>query len=209
VKARILSLNSEEHRLAQELLPWFVNETLDTSERAVVTEHLARCSVCQADAASQAQLRAVAVDASPSSDVDRAWSALRRRLELAPHAAGRKATLPWWRQRLRLALAVQSTLIVLLVVALVRLAMPVESFRTMGSAEAATQANAIAVFRDDATEAQMSAALRAAGARIVGGPTVTDAYLLRLADASPDGLRRLRAQPGVLRVESLQGEPTR
>ena len=44
------------------------------------------------------------------------------------------------------------------------------------------------------------------GARIVGGPTVTDAYLLRVANPTPEVLARLRAQPGVLSVEALQEE---
>ncbi|MGZ5216143.1 MAG: zf-HC2 domain-containing protein, partial [Caldimonas sp.] len=76
-------------------------------------------------------------------------------------------------------------------------------------APASAEANALALFHADATEQQIRAALRAVGARIVGGPTVTDAYLVRLGDPGPDALARLRAQPGVLRVESLQGEASR
>ena len=84
-----------------------------------------------------------------------------------------------------------------------------EPYRALGSAPPAIEANALAVFRADATEQQMREALRVAGARIVGGPTISDAYLLRMADLQPETLARLRAQPGVLRVESLRGEATR
>ena len=59
------------------------------------------------------------------------------------------------------------------------------------------------IFRPEATEAQIRAALRASDARLVGGPTVTDAYLVQLAGPVPQALGRLRAQPGVARVESL------
>ena len=55
----------------------------------------------------------------------------------------------------------------------------------------------------------MRRALRAADARVVGGPTVTDAYLLRIPSLDADALARLRAEPAVARVESLEGEPAR
>ena len=67
----------------------------------------------------------------------------------------------------------------------------------------------MAVFRGDATSEQMRDALQAVEARIVGGPTITDAYLLRIGNPTPQVLARLRAQPGVLRVEALQEEASR
>ena len=90
MKARILALDSDEHRIAQELLPWFVNGTLDAAEAAQVTAHLAHCSRCQADAAAHADLRAMTADAGPRGDVDRDWAALRSRLDAAPAAASHR-----------------------------------------------------------------------------------------------------------------------
>ena len=55
MRARVFALDSEEHRLAQELLPWFVNETLGADEAARVAAHLEQCSRCQTDAAMQAE----------------------------------------------------------------------------------------------------------------------------------------------------------
>jgi len=78
----------------------------------------------------------------------------------------------------------------------------------LGSATT-VDANAIVVFRNDATQAETSAALRAAGARIVGGPTAADAYLLQLPEPAAPALARLRAERAVARVEALQGEATR
>ena len=46
-------------------------------------------------------------------------------------------------------------------------------------------------------------------ARIVGGPTVTDAHLLRFGATGAAALARLRAQPAVARVESLRAEGAR
>ncbi|HEX4235450.1 MAG TPA: zf-HC2 domain-containing protein [Caldimonas sp.] len=212
MKARILPLDSDEHRLAQELLPWFVNQTLDAAEAAQVGTHVAQCARCQADAAAQARLHRVVLDANDAGHgVDAAWTAMRARLDTLPASQGDKrgATPAWWRPGLRFVVATQAAVILILVVAVAWVGgVPrSESYRALGAAPA--DANALAVFRAEATEAQMREALRAAGAHIVGGPTVTDAYLLRLGDAGPATLARLRAQPGVLRAESLQGEAAR
>ena len=55
MKARVLPLDSSEHRMAQELLPSFANQTLSAAEAAAVAAHLAQCSRCQADAATPAR----------------------------------------------------------------------------------------------------------------------------------------------------------
>ena len=113
---------------------------------------------------------------------------------------------PWWWQGFQLAMAVQVSVTIVLAIALVSTLPGAGSYRALGAAPVAAEPNALVVFRADATTAEMSAALHAASARIVGGPTVTDAYLLRLLDVSPGALARMRAQPGVLSVESMQGE---
>jgi hypothetical protein len=209
VKARVLPLDSSEHRLAQELLPWFVNGTLAAVEAAPVAAHVAQCSRCQADAAALAAVRAVPIDVDSGGSVERGWAALRGRLDARPTETRRGTGRPWWKLSLQVALAAQAVVMLVLVGALIATTTRNEPYRAMGSAPAATEANALAVFRADATEQQMREALRGAGARIVGGPTISDAYLLRMADLQPETLARLRAQPGVLRVESLQGEATR
>ena len=209
MKARILPLDSDEHRQAQELLPWFVNGTLESEEANQVQAHLLHCVRCQADAAAQAALRAVPVVSGGASSVERDWAALRERLgaPLQPHvsaAAGRR----WWQRAWPLAAAAQLLVLIGLTAVWVGSPRP-EPYRALGAAPLADAANAVAVFRGDATEREMRAALRATGARIVGGPTVTDAYLLHLNSLDSRAIARLRAQPGVQSVESLQGEPVR
>ena len=209
MKARVLPLDSSEHRTAQELLPWFVNETLDATEAAPVAAHLAQCPRCQADASALAALRAVPIDVDPGDSVEHGWAALRGRLDARPTGTRRPGARPWWKLSLQVALAAQAVVMLILVGALIGTTTRNEPYRALGNAPGAIEANALAVFRADATEQQMREALRAAGARIVGGPTISDAYLLRMVDLQPETLARLRAQPGVLRVESLQGETTR
>ena len=209
MKARVLPLDSSEHRTAQELLPWFANQTLSATEAAAVAAHLAQCSRCQADAAALAAVRAVPIDVDSGGSVERDWAALRGRLEARPRETRRTSGRPWWKLSLQVALAGQAVVMLILGGALIATTTQTEPYRALGSAPAAIEANALAVFRADATEQQMREALRAAGARIVGGPTISDAYLLRMVDLQPETLARLRAQPGVLRVESLQGETAR
>ena len=60
-------------------------------------------------------------------------------------------------------------------------------------------------FRADATEAQIRASLNTSGARLVDGPTVTDAYVVRLPrEHYESALAALRQQPAVALVEALQ-----
>jgi hypothetical protein len=211
VTARILSLDSDEHRTAQELLPWFVNGTLSAAEAASMENHLAHCSRCQGDALEQARLRAAGADIEARGDVDRDWAMLRSRIEASRHSAApvlANSKLRWWKGWLPFAVAVQTAVLLALTLMLVTTPHD-ERYRTLGTTPAAIEPNAVVVFRSDATNQQMRDALHAAGARIVGGPTVADAYLLRLTTVSPGALAQLRAQPSVLSVEALQGGATR
>jgi len=209
VNARILRLGSDEHQAAQQLLPWLVNGTLDAAEAAEVGGHVARCSACQADVAAQMQWRAVAADDAPRGDVERGWATIRTKLDArVATAPRRRSAFAWWRRGLQVAVAVQAAVILVMAFALVSLMTPAEPYRALGGA-GVVDANAIVVFRADATEAETSAALRAAGARVVGGPTAADAYLLRLPEPAAPALARLRNERAVASVESLQGEAAR
>lgn len=211
MKARILPIDTDEHRIVQSLLPWFVNGTLDGTEAHRVEAHLSQCARCQADAVSLDRLQALSVDAAPGGDVERDWSTLRSRLETKPPAARRPsvAVRPRWTRWLPLAVGVQGAAVLVLALALFGSTRQAEPYRALGAAPSATAANALVVFRADATEAEIRHALRASGARLVGGPTVTDAYLLRVPDLGAATWARLRAQPAVLRAESLEGEGPR
>lgn len=215
MKADVLPIDGAEHQAVQLLLPWRGNALLDASEAARVEAHVAECPRCQADLAWQARLRQAAPDVAPAelAPVDRRWAALRRQI-VADGAAARPASRPLRHAVSRgwsFALAAQAGLLVafVLVAAWPGLSARVEPYRGLGAAPASAAANAIVVFRADATEAQMRAALRAGDARLVGGPTVTDAYLLHLRTTDDITLARLRGQPGVLRIESLEAEAAR
>ncbi|PHV04343.1 hypothetical protein CSQ96_26440 [Janthinobacterium sp. BJB412] len=74
-------------------------------------------------------------------------------------------------------------------------------YRLLGNADTAG-ANLVVVFKPDTAEHELRRLLRANQARVVGGPTVTDAYLLAVPD--PQRARvRLRAESAVLLAEAL------
>ena len=69
---------------------------------------------------------------------------------------------------------------------------------------------AVVRFRADATEAQIRHSLNDSGARLVDGPTVTDAYVVRLPrDRYAASLDKLRQQPAVALVEALESAAPR
>jgi anti-sigma factor RsiW len=213
VKARILALDSDEHQAMQALLPWFVNGTLDAAEAARVETHLGGCARCQGDAAWQSRLRDERETGAPigdaAGDVDRDWAAMRSRLESTrPAAVARPsratASERWlWPRWTRWVVAAQSGVMLALALVLFGAARPTEPYRGLSGAPVTTAANAVVIFKPDSTELQIRTALRASAARVVGGPTVTDAYLLHLTETGPDALARLRSQPAVQRAESL------
>ena len=216
-KADVLPIDGAEHQAVQLLLPWHGSDMLEASEVARVEAHVAQCPRCQADLAWQARLRLASVDAAPAElpPFDIRWAALRKRItadaapsRAVPDRAPRRALPRGW----SFALAAQACLLAAFgfVAAWPALTSRLEpTYRGLGAAPASTAANAIVVFRADATEAQIRAALRAGDARLVGGPTVSDAYLLHLRTTDRATLSRLRGQPGVLQIESLEAEAAR
>jgi anti-sigma factor RsiW len=212
VKARVVQLHGNEHDAVQSVLPWYLNGTLDEAELARVREHVRDCAQCQADVAWQERFCTpdrLSTEPVPAHRVDRDWVALSRRLAAdTPHPQrppGRPSwrTARWW----PFAFAAQSALAAMLVLAWF-VAPPHEApYHALGAAPVATSANVLVVFRPTATEADIRHALRSSRAQFVAGPTVTDAYLLRLEPLTADSLGRLRGQGAVLRVDSLEAAP--
>lgn len=65
--------------------------------------------------------------------------------------------------------------------------------------------NLVVVFKPETAEKELRRVLLANGARVVDGPTDTDAYLLSVPLATRDrAMLNLRAEPSVMLVESLQ-----
>ncbi|HEY6356409.1 MAG TPA: zf-HC2 domain-containing protein [Burkholderiaceae bacterium] len=206
------------HQRVQALLPWYVGASLGAEERARVDAHLAECARCQAELAWERRLHVADDDTDVPADVERDLALLRERIadRAAPAQPGGAAArlLGSWRQGpawMRWAVAGHCAVVAMLGLSLLLVALsPEPRYRALGARAAAPGAagggNLIVRFRPDATEQDMRSALRDSQARLVYGPTTTDAYLLAVpADRVKAAVTRLRGERAVLLVESLDG----
>jgi hypothetical protein len=137
-------------------------------------------------------------------------------LAQAAHAesAPPDAPLPWWRVAaanqpswLRWAVAAQCVLIVGLAALLMR-PQPAAEYHVLG-AGAASGANLVVVFQPNTSERELRGLLQAQNARVIDGPTVTDAYLLSVpTERRAQALQALRGASAVKLAEPLDGGGT-
>lgn len=206
---------SAEHRAAQEALPWLANATLDAGEEERLRTHLRSCACCRDELALLQAVRAAGPGPgsgpAPGCDPDRAWARMQQRLD-QPQAASMPGTLARWGARiaandrswLRGAVALQCCLIAVLAALLVRPDQGQDAgtaYRGLGAA-APVRAGIVVVFRPDTPERELRRIVRASGARLAGGPTAADAWLLDGGDTAAV-LARLRAEPAVELAEPL------
>ena len=210
----------EAHREAQEALPWLANGTLEDPELARVRAHLETCAPCRADLAALHLVRAAGAGAVPECDAERALARLLPRLDAVGTTAvpvPAQPTVPRrWRDRLaandrswlRAAVAVQCCAIAVLAVLLVRQGQDVDArdgtYRVLGAGS--TQAGLLVTFKPETPERELRRILGASGARVVGGPTATGAWLLDADGPAAPVLARLRAEPTVAVAEALAPE---
>lgn len=209
---------SAEHRAAQEALPWLANATLDAAEEERLRAHLRSCACCRDELALLQAVRAAGPGPgsgpAPGCDPDRAWARMQQHLDQPeqPQVAPMPGILARWRARvaandrnwLRGAVALQCCLIAVLAALLLRPDPGQDAdtaYRGLG-ASAPVQAGILVVFRPDTPERELRRIVRASGARLAGGPTAADAWLLDGGDTAAV-LARLRAEPAVELAEPL------
>ena len=215
VNGQVVPLLPDAHRELEELLPWYASGALRSEDVERVEQHLPGCAQCQADLAFERRLQSrMQALPPPHADVERGLARLRRRIDDAGRQQGavRRARgqpggwrdgAAWWRW----ALLAQGLVIAGLAVLL---AMPSNDYRGLGDAAPATRPDAataqiVVRFRADATERDIRAALTASGARVVNGPTATEAYVLAVPAARLQAaVAQLRAHAAVTLAESLE-----
>lgn len=218
MSATVIPLNTDLHQAVQTLLPWYVTGRLDRAEVEAVEGHLAHCAHCQAELAwERKMLDAQAAPGSGGGDVEDGWLQLLHKIEPRGHAAPPLASRPnrqgdkgraaaFWMLWLRWALGAQFAVIGVLATLLIWPIEPAERYRALGTPGHAASGNVVVRFHPEATERDIRRVLNAAGAKLVDGPTVTDAYLLSVPTANQAAaLAGLRAQPTVVLAESLDG----
>jgi hypothetical protein len=196
------------HQALQDLLPWYASGALDEAEAAQVQQHLQACSACRAELGWQRKLLETEGPLPAGLDPERALARLMPQLDAAPAPVQKPSLL----DRLRAwldgagwqgwALAAQCAVIAVLAVQLLPRE-PVQDYRALGNG-ATTMPDVLVVFKPDARLQEVQRLMQDNHAQIVGGPTVTGAYMLDVdAGHQRQLLSALRAHPAVERAESL------
>ena len=223
MSGRILKFDDSAQRAAEAVLPWFVNGTLDGDELAAVEQHLRECARCRREIDWLRELQGVCAVETPEEAatahtdatasyrrlrdrIDRPWprEALAQRLGRVLQAWQRTTSWAKW------AIAVEFGAIVALAVVLAPGGEDPAVYRTLGATPVrATPASTLAVMFDEkATESDLRRILRAAGARIIEGPTEANAYVLEVPPERRDAaLAALRAESAVVLAEPLAAGP--
>lgn len=210
---QILNFDDPVHREMEVLLPWFVNGTLKADELMSVELHLKECVRCQREVNWLREMRMAYVGSETVPDATSSFHKLRPRLDNPPTRLSRLRE--FWRQTqigLRWTLAVQLAIILVLGSFLVSSSEPTRLYRTLGITEGGRQATGdlVVVFDPRITEAELRRILLQIGARIVNGPTNTDAYVLELSGKRPAAaLEMLRAEPAVKLAKRLDSGTAR
>jgi anti-sigma factor RsiW len=207
----IANNNGDAHDEAQQLLPWLLAGTLEGAELERVQAHLGSCELCRADLTRERKLRAAGRQCEPALDAGTALAQLLPRL--GPQEAGETRPGRWkstvaanggrW---LRVLAAAQLAVIAVLALLLARPGDDNASYRGLGATGHA-QGNVVVAFNPDTPERELRRILQAAEARVVDGPTVTDAYVLAVPQSRQAfALGRLRAEPAVILAQPLGTE---
>jgi hypothetical protein len=220
MSGQILKFDDSAHRAADAALPWFVNGTLGGDDLALVEQHLRECARCQREVDLLRQLQTVCASDAPAPDATPAFRRLYDRINggRRPGALGdrlrgllrRWQLAPGWA---RWAIAAEFAGMVALAV---WVAPPgggsAALYQTLGAPAAPTASvgTIAVVFLPEVKESELRRILHAAGARIVDGPTESDAYVLQVPARHREGiLATLRADPAVALAQPLTGQSDR
>ena len=212
----------DPHQTVDELLPWYVNGTLDGEELALVERHVAECPRCQQEVGALRQFQAAYADSEMAPDPAASLGKLLGQMNVPKECRRQRWSMRWllgipliqpfsattWQFRRWAPWALVAELAVILILAGMLLSggesQPL--YRTLGAAAPSPQemGRLVVVFDPQVTEAELRRIVRSSGARIVDGPTVGDAYVLEVpAERQTAALQVLRGQRVVTLAERL------
>lgn len=180
------------HEEVLELLPWFVNGTLNEREHSMVNDHLLGCSECNREVKALLE-SAKLFRSSPELSAD---SFPRARSEFLRQLNGRrKAT---WSRRWIIP-ATMAACLLIAVVLIGPLSRREDSFETLGSTQSSSGQVIQLVFQPDTLEKSIRSLVLGDQGRFISGPTAQGVYRLEVPlDRDPQRvLQRLRNHPDV------------
>lgn len=214
MSGQVVGFVRSAHQLAFELLPWFVNGTLEPAERTVVEQHLHECAACRRELDWLQQLSNAYVSSEPALDSEGAFERLVPQLQRQDAPVAAPSPFAWLRSCLsdtgvwlRFAVAMQFGVIVALGWAVALRELP--AYHGLGATPTRASGSIIVVFDPAARESDVRRILRGIGARVVDGPTTANGYVLEMTDAAGTtaaALAHLRAESAVILAEPLQAE---
>jgi hypothetical protein len=212
--------DGNQHQKVWEILPWYVNGTLEGHEHELVARHILRCQSC-ADEVARCQSIAAAVRSAEEAARTPSPEHLAHLMERIDRGSTSAAPERWrirvreWIEKIRLAfqetpslfrwtLAAQTAVIVLLAAAIMLKASVAPSFyRTLSDAVSGPEPGQVhlqVVFADDMTEREIRTLLSSIGATIVAGPTPMAVYTVALAAEDHEAPARTRETLELLRA---------
>lgn len=220
MSGQILKFDDSEHRAADAVLPWFVNGTLEGNELAFVEQHLRECARCRREIDLLKQLRIACTIDEPVPDATPAYRRLSERIgggrRLSALADRLRGLLRRWHRApdwARWAIAAEFAGIVALAVWVTppggEFAAP---YQTLGAPVASTASvgTIAVVFLPEIKESELRRIVQNAGARVVDGPTESNAYVLQVpAGHREEVLAVLRADPAVVLAQPLSAQSDR
>lgn len=206
--AEIFPLKASEHDKVQELLPWYVTDTLSADEHALVDAHLERCAECREMLAFEHQL-AEGVATLPL-NVEDSWKAMSHRMAEGEQPEPVASNVHFLKRRVPVGWTALSALAAAATVAFAFVGLPSaqtgQTYHTLSAPAAPTRGQLVVLFKPDTTEQQMRVILAAQGARMVDGPTAAGAYVLRVDNGQPvRALAALRQSSQVVLAEPIEG----
>ncbi len=186
------------HQTIVELIPWYVNGSLNETETDRVTKHVADCAICAADV--EVELQLARGLANPPSGIDRLEAAEQRSLETLQRSI---RDLEGHRSPLRLAIAAGAMLAVVITAFVAGRYTQDASFEAMTRQTLDGRPVLQLIFHPEITERDLRLLILDSGGALLGGPTGKGVYRLALP-ADVDAIayaRRLRQHPALRWVE--------
>jgi anti-sigma factor RsiW len=207
------------HQKVWEILPWYVNGTLEGDERELVARHILRCQSC-ADEVVRCQSITAAVRSAEAAASTPSPEHLARLMERIDRESTSAAPQRWrirvreWIEKIQLAfqetpslfrwaLVAETAAIILLVAIMLQGSLAPSFYRTLsdsGSRPEPGRVHLHVVFADDITEREIRTLLSSIGATIVAGPTPMAVYTVALATDDREAPARTRETLALLRA---------